>query len=343
MIFLDIGIIGGDLRIIKLAELYAKEGNNVYAYGIEKYYDLEMENNLGKEIDLKEKKHTFKNIYICNNIEETIKNVKIIISAIPFSKDGTYINAPFSSKKIEIEDLEKKIIYKIDNKHKTENINGISSSRETLKFIAGGIPKKFLKECEILKNEKDLIFSQNNDNQLNEKFKIADIKIIDLLQNEKLTILNAIATVEGTIKIAIQEREESIFESNILICGYGRIGKIMCDRFNSLGANVYCTARKEKDLTWMREKGYTPLTYDEVPKIGAKIDIVINTVPSLVLNEKEIDSFKQDILMIDVASAPGGINKEYSKRKGIRLITALGIPGKEMPKTAAKFIKESII
>ena len=62
---MDIGIIGGDLRIIKLAELYAKEGNNVYAYGIEKYYDLEMENNLGKEIDLKEKKHTFKNIYIC--------------------------------------------------------------------------------------------------------------------------------------------------------------------------------------------------------------------------------------------------------------------------------------
>ena len=39
---------------------------------------------------------------------------------------------------------------------------------------------------------------------------------------------------------------------------------------------------------------------------------------------------------------PGGFDKEYIKQKGLKLITAPGIPGKEMPKTAAKYIKKVI-
>ena len=34
-------IIGGDLRIIKLAEMLTNEGNEVYAYGLEKAEDIE--------------------------------------------------------------------------------------------------------------------------------------------------------------------------------------------------------------------------------------------------------------------------------------------------------------
>lgn len=364
---MNIGIIGGDLRIIRLAEMYAKENDKVYTYGLEKYSNLvnqgreenlnidirkmEMNNKtLQENIDTKQSIKR-ENIIKCNNIErkmilcdsikEVITNAEIIISSMPFSKDGVYINAPFSKEKIKIEDLEKDLVHAINNKRKMENEK--NTSIKTLRFIAGGIPKEFLKEYDITKNEKECIYLKDDDNQPYEKFKTADIKIIDLLESERLTILNAMATVEGTIKIAIQEREETIFESNVLVCGFGRIGKIMCDRFRALGANVYCTARKEKDLTWIREKRYIPLTYDKVAENGEKFDLVINTVPTLVLKEKELNSFKQDVLIIDVASNPGGIDKDYAMQKNIKVITALGIPGKEMPKTAAKFIKEEIL
>lgn len=363
---MNIGIIGGDLRIIRLAEMYAKENNKVYTYGLEKYSNLvnqgreenlnidirkmEMNNKtLQENIDTKQSIKR-ENIIKCNNIErkmilcdsikEVITNAEIIISSMPFSKDGVYINAPFSKEKIKIEDLEKDLVHVINNKRKMENEKNTNS--KTIEFIAGGIPKEFLKEYDITKNEKECIYLKDDDNQPYEKFKTADIKIIDLLESERLTILNAIATVEGTIKIAIQEREETIFESNVLVCGFGRIGKIMCDRFRALGANVYCTARKEKDLTWIREKRYIPLTYDKVAENGEKFDLVINTVPTLVLKEKELNSFKQDVLIIDVASNPGGIDKDYAMQKNIKVITALGIPGKEMPKAAARFIKEII-
>lgn len=282
---MNISIIGGDLRIIRLAQMYAKEVKNVYTYGLEKYF---LSYNL-----IEEKK--YENIKLCNNIKEAVTNCNVVISSMPFSKDGENINAPFSKTQIKIEDLKNEL------------------NKKT--FIAGGIPNDFYDES---------------------------IKNIDLLQIDELTILNAIPTVEGTIKIAIEEREETIHESNVLICGFGRIGKILCNRFKALGANVYCAARKETDLAWIREKRYFPIRYGELCEYADKFDIVINTVPSLIIKEKELDGFNKNVLIIDVASAPGGIDKAYAEKKKIKVITALGIPGKQMPTTAARYIKEII-
>ena len=276
---MNISIVGGDLRIIRLAEMYAQEGKNVYIYGLEKYF---LESNLP-------------NIELCQSLKEAVINSDIVISGMPFSKNGENVNAPFSSSQIKIKDLKNEL------NNKT--------------FIAGGIPKDFYDE---------------------------QIKNVDLLQIDELTILNAIPTVEGAIKIAIEEREETIHESNVLICGFGRIGKILCNRFKALGANVYCAARKDTDLAWIREKRYFPLRYVELCDYAPKFNIVINTVPTIIIKEKELDCLNKDVLIIDVASAPGGIDKEYAEKKKIKVITALGIPGKEMPKTAASYIKKVI-
>ena len=274
---MDISVIGGDLRIVRLVEMYSNEEkiDNIYTYGLEKYF--------GKA-------------KMCKNIEETVSNSNIVISGMPFTKDGIIVNAPFSEKEIEISEIFKYLSGKT--------------------FIAGGIPEDLGADKEI--------------------------NTIDLLRNEKLTILNAIPTVEGAIRIAIEEREETIHESNVLICGFGRIGKILCDRFNSLGANIYCSARKETDLAWIREKRYIPLKYDELSKYANKFDIVINTVPSIILDEEKLGYLKKDVVIIDLASNPGGVDKESAKKLGIKVITAPGIPGKEMPKTAAKYIKDVI-
>lgn len=183
-------------------------------------------------------------------------------------------------------------------------------------FIAGGIPEMF--------------YENNN------------IRNIDLLQSEELTILNAIPTVEGTIKIAIEETEYTIHESNILILGFGRIGKMLCEKFQNLGANVYCSARKEADLAWIREERYIPVRYEEIENYVEGINLIINTVPTIVVGEKIIKKLKKDCLIIDIASNPGGVDKNIAKRYKIRVITALGIPGKIAPLSAAKYIEEVI-
>ena len=39
-------VIGGDLRIIKLAKMLAEDGNEVYTYGLEKAEELKEEKNI---------------------------------------------------------------------------------------------------------------------------------------------------------------------------------------------------------------------------------------------------------------------------------------------------------
>lgn len=169
-----------------------------------------------------------------------------------------------------------------------------------------------------------------------------NVEIFDLMKSEELTILNAIPTVEGTLKIAIEETEITIYESNVMIVGYGRIGKILCDRFQKMGANIYCTARKEKDLTWIRAEKCVPVKYNELEEYCKTMNIIINTVPNLVIDEKILKNLKKDCIIIDVASNPGGVDKIAAKMYKIKIITALGIPGKIAPKTAAKYIKDIV-
>ena len=56
----NFAIIGGDLRIIKLAKMLAKDGNKVYTYGLEKAEELKNEeNNANKQIKDGQKKIKF--------------------------------------------------------------------------------------------------------------------------------------------------------------------------------------------------------------------------------------------------------------------------------------------
>ena len=200
-----------------------------------------------------------------------------------------------------------------DEKIKLEELNFILEDKT---FIAGGIPAEF--------------------------YENKTIKNIDLLKIKGLTILNAIPTVEGIIKIAIEETETTIHESNILITGYGRIGKILCKKLSTFGANIYCVEREKENRVWIREEGYIPLNYNEIEAYAQKIDLIINTVPSIIIEEKILKKLKKDCVIIDIASLPGGVDKNIAKMYKIKVIRALGLPGKIAPKTSAKYIKEVI-
>lgn len=200
-----------------------------------------------------------------------------------------------------------------DKRIKLEELNFLLENKI---FIAGGIPVEF--------------------------YENKTIENIDLLKIEKLTILNAIPTVEGVIKIAIEETETTIHESNILVTGYGRIGKILCDKLSGLGSNIYCAAREKENRAWIRQKGHIPVKYDEIENYAQDIDIIINTVPSIIIEEKVLKKIKKECVIIDIASAPGGVDKNIAKMYKIKVIRALGLPGKIAPKTSAKYIKEVI-
>ena len=73
-----------------------------------------------------------------------------------------------------------------------------------------------------------------------------------------------------------------------------------------------------------------------------QFDIIINTIPHIILNKEKLKLLKRDCLIIDIASNPGGVDRKAVKEIGIKLIWALSLPGRVAPITSAEFIKETL-
>ena len=169
-----------------------------------------------------------------------------------------------------------------------------------------------------------------------------DVQIIDLMKEESLTVLNTIATAEGTLEIAINKTKRILHGSNVLVLGYGRVGKVVAKKFVAMGAFVTCAARKPEAFAWIEVDGYDMININKLGENLRKFDIIVNTPPVMILTKERLSKLKHDCLVIDLASYPGGIDIEAAKDLGINFEWALGLPGKVAPITAAEHIKKTL-
>ena len=168
------------------------------------------------------------------------------------------------------------------------------------------------------------------------------IEIIDIMKREELAVLNTISTAEGAIEIAIANTNKILHGSNVLILGFGRIGKVLARKLAGLSAKVTCAARKDEDLAWIKAYGHMATNINSLGENLSEYDIILNTVPHLILTQELLEYVKEDCLLIDLASNPGGIDKRAAKNRRLKLIWALALPGKVAPITTAEFIKDTI-
>ena len=309
-------LIGGDLRLVNLAKLLANDKNEVCVFGMEKSEEIEEDKKIKK----------------CDTLEEAISNSKIIIGSIPFSRNNEEMYASFSDKTIKIEDLTNKTY-----QGKNDIYKDISNKNEDLKNIQekSDISKKGL--------NKDKIFIAGNiSNNAREKLQTSYGKVVDIMKEEQLVVLNTIATAEGAIDVAIQNTDIIIHGSKVLILGFGRVAKEVANKFHGLSAKVTCAARKNIDLAWIKALGYEAVNINELGEDIKKYDIIINTVPQMIIDNEEMQYMKKNVLLIDLASTPGGINSEDAQKLGLKFVWALALPGKIAPVTSAEFIKDTI-
>lgn len=166
-----------------------------------------------------------------------------------------------------------------------------------------------------------------------------EIEPEDYYRREELAVGNAIPTAEGAVGIAIREYPGTINGAKCLITGFGRIGKNLAIILRGMGAEVFCAARKKADLMQMRAFGVQPLTYREISR---RFDLIFNTVPAKVLTSPVLMQQTRDTLIIELASAPGGIDLKRAEELHLHVIDAPSLPGRVAPKTAAEYIKEAV-
>ena len=168
------------------------------------------------------------------------------------------------------------------------------------------------------------------------------MEVVDIMEYEQLAILNTIATAEGAIEVAIKNTDTILHGKNVLILGFGRVAKIVAKKFQGLSANITCAARKPSDFAWITALGYNLIDINTIETEFWDFDIVINTVPKIIVDKDRMKFMKKNVLLIDLASEPGGFYKNDAKTLDLKLICALALPGKIAPVTSAEFIKQTI-
>lgn len=169
------------------------------------------------------------------------------------------------------------------------------------------------------------------------------IRYADYYKRDELIIKNAIPTAEGAIEIALAEMPITLFESKVLITGYGRVGKVLAERLKALGAEVTVSARKCADFAWIEEKGMKFIHTNDLITKAENFDLIVNTIPAVVLDEEVLERVRDSTLVIDLASKPGGVDFNTAKKLGKNVIWALSLPGKSAPITSGKIIKETVM
>lgn len=174
------------------------------------------------------------------------------------------------------------------------------------------------------------------------KLKNKNLKSADYFKREEMQVLNAIPTAEGAIQIAMEETPVTLHNSNIIVLGYGRIGKVLSKMLYGIGANVHVEARNYGDIAWIKNNGYIPVYLKDLKTYLPTMNVIFNTIPQMILNKELLKSIDSNCIIIDLASKPGGVDMEAAKELEIKAISALGLPGKVAPVTAAMVIKETI-
>lgn len=188
-----------------------------------------------------------------------------------------------------------------------------------------------------------IIFAGKADAELISVCRAKDISVFDYATRPEFSVLNAVPTAEGAIEVAMSNTPFTIHGSRCLVIGYGKIGKVLSADLRSLGAEVTASARSCSDLAWISANGYRSVRTCEIADIAAEFDIIFNTVPHMVLNFRALSKTKSDVLIIDLASKPGGVDFDVAEDLGRRTITALSLPGKVAPESAGLIIKNTLI
>lgn len=141
----------------------------------------------------------------------------------------------------------------------------------------------------------------------------------------------------------MEELPVTIFGCKVLVTGMGRISKVLCRILTAMGAKVCVTARKYSDTAWAKIYGCDGVHLSVLEERLPSFDLIFNTVPVMLFDRNRLKRLRNDVLIIDLASKPGGVDFDAAGNLGVKVIWALSLPGKVAPITSGEIIASSVI
>ena len=168
------------------------------------------------------------------------------------------------------------------------------------------------------------------------------IRVCDLLCDPLYAAMNAALTAEAAIALLVENSDGALFGSRALLCGWGRIGKGLAFRLRALGCSVTVAARSVRSRAECASFGFESVSFNELEGHIGSFAYIINTVPARVLSDELLCLIDERALLLELASPPGGFDRNLARNISLHALAAPGLPGKFSPKAAAELMKQTI-
>lgn len=155
-------------------------------------------------------------------------------------------------------------------------------------------------------------------------------------------VANAVPTAEGAVQVAMETLPFTLHSSRVLVLGFGRVGKLTAHRMRALGAKVTVSASGYEDLAWAAAYHYETIRLADLAWELGGFQLLVNTIPAQVLDRRRLHWVDPEAFLLDLASAPGGVDLAAAEERGLRVLQAPGLPGRTAPVTAAAAIRDSV-
>ena len=191
--------------------------------------------------------------------------------------------------------------------------------------------------------EKAIVFGGMIPDEIKELAKEYSVTMFDYYSSEELQIKNSVPTAEGAIEIALREMPVTLYKTKSLIIGSGRIAKATAPLLAAFKSYVTIASRNPDSLLWNEIFGFNTINTAHISESLKDYDLIINTAPKKILTENLLTLIKKDCLIIDLASRPGGVDMEAASHLGLKVIWALGLPGKCAPVSSGQIIGSTVL
>ena len=171
-------------------------------------------------------------------------------------------------------------------------------------------------------------------------------ELYDFAKSEAFALQNAVPTAEGAVAILMERVPRTVRGLSVAVTGYGRVAKALCRLLVAMGADVTVGARKRAALEEAALAGCRTQPLCGAASVNALIEgksAVFNTVPYWLFTKEVLATIDRGTLLIDLASAPGGVDVEAAGAYGLSVVWALSLPGKYAPETAGEIIAEAVL
>lgn len=161
-----------------------------------------------------------------------------------------------------------------------------------------------------------------------------------LLDKEDFVVKNSLLTAEGLISYIISHRRDPIYQSQITVLGFGHCAKPIIAYLVAMKAKVSVYVRNSKYQQDIEDMG---ATYIDLKNLDlSNEDILINTIPQVVVEAHHLDFANHKMMIIDIASYPYGIDHHYALSKGMNCQILSAIPCRYAYGYAGKMIADEI-